>query len=1387
MATEIKLRRGTKAQHDDGSGFTGAEGEVTVDTTDDTLRVHDGSLKGGHVIAKLSDVEASDTLAEMSDVDLTNPADGSLLKYDNASSKWIDSAKLTETATGIDVTGTVTADGVKLGDNEKIQLGDTANPDLEIYHNGSHSVIDVTGTGNLILTGSTVEVKNSDNNVKIVSEDGATGAVKLSHGNTQGEQLATTATGINVTGELTTDSIRMGTDQAITFNTDNSNYSQLKRTAAGNTFLSEVGSGEMIIQGQSLSLRNEDSDVIYRHDANAAELYHRNGDNAGIKLQTTNAGIDVTGTVTADGVSLANDKRITLGAEAGSNYLEIFESSTGNGVIKQVGAGDFAIQGHAIQVKDDDGNLRFQGTNGALGNAFLYYGADATPKLNTVTNGINVTGTVTADGLDLGDAGVIRLGNQVNGDLKIYHNGSHSYIADVGTGVLSIESNGENIALHDSANARNMARFTVGGAASLNWAGGTGTGTKLATTAAGIDVTGAVKSTKGFYTDYKNHGDFPTTDSWYTIAICKGRDAVTTIQRASGEFIVVDNTDAAGHETVRFTASELFAQDALISVSEYLSYSATSINRFRIKSGNAFEGSALQVYASATAADLGVTLINDPYLQSNEGGWHLLDAPVIDSSDPSTLEGAGRTLGYAAGDDVNVRAWDWTNFTSKADTGFLNNPTGLTTTSGVSVGGNLEVTGTVTADGVTLDNNQKIKLGGAATPNLEIYETTAGHGLIVQNGAGDLIVKGANYEVRDDDENLRFKATTGVTGAAYLYHGEDGTNKLATTATGIDVKGTIECDTSLQIQSSGSSVDAMPDLYMTNVETAADAQNLGMIHFRGYNDASTPTIESYANIYAQQVDVSDGTEKGKLVFQARNGAGYVEALQVNKDGIDVTGTVKGDSLTIDNGAGLTTAYINSATGASILTVKSTYEGGTEWQNVGVIEVGGHDKAYIDLKKPDTDDTDLRLLHDGNGSLTAFDGDLFLQTSSSNSSGKVALRNGGSAKLETTATGINVTGTVEADAFSGTGNTAITDFITDVSASNNDTTVPTTAAVKSYVDNNDGDTTYTGGTGLTLDGTTFNVDAAQTQITSLGTLSGLTTGATTVNGPLIATNDYHQFRSTNTTQTNMPLIEVFRDKEITASGSTPLGGFVFTGRNEDDRKVSYGSFFCNSTGQDDDGEHKASLVFTVADGSGAADPFTNYTDNSFQSGHSVALNIGADYFITTGYLKSNVGELKLGGKQSILESPDAYNDQSSYDLHMPNAAKAKVMSIGGMGPFDGFIGANQSVAQMLQYRGQHMVSSGGPFEFELPACVASSTISTSTANVGDIWQITNIYGSAITIDRDGSGTTQNVYYLPSLTLSAFTNNPTLAVGGTMTLQAVSDSTWLILNYTGLTDA
>ena len=48
MATQVQYRRGTSTEN---NAFTGAVGEITVDTTAKTLRIHDGSTAGGSNIA----------------------------------------------------------------------------------------------------------------------------------------------------------------------------------------------------------------------------------------------------------------------------------------------------------------------------------------------------------------------------------------------------------------------------------------------------------------------------------------------------------------------------------------------------------------------------------------------------------------------------------------------------------------------------------------------------------------------------------------------------------------------------------------------------------------------------------------------------------------------------------------------------------------------------------------------------------------------------------------------------------------------------------------------------------------------------------------------------------------------------------------------------------------------------------------------------------------------------------------------------------------------------------------------------------------------------------------------------------------------------------------
>ena len=59
MAKKLQLRRGTTSQH---SSFTGAVGEVTVDTDKDSLVVHDGSTAGGHPLAKSADITGKASL-----------------------------------------------------------------------------------------------------------------------------------------------------------------------------------------------------------------------------------------------------------------------------------------------------------------------------------------------------------------------------------------------------------------------------------------------------------------------------------------------------------------------------------------------------------------------------------------------------------------------------------------------------------------------------------------------------------------------------------------------------------------------------------------------------------------------------------------------------------------------------------------------------------------------------------------------------------------------------------------------------------------------------------------------------------------------------------------------------------------------------------------------------------------------------------------------------------------------------------------------------------------------------------------------------------------------------------------------------------------------------
>ena len=126
MAKQLKLRRGSTSQH---SSFTGAEGEVTVDTDKETLVVHDGSTAGGHPVAAedMANVSSSDIAGRLandsiatskiaagtlpSDVTVAsvNLVDGTVVNADIDSGAEIANSKLADSGVSANTYGSSTA------------------------------------------------------------------------------------------------------------------------------------------------------------------------------------------------------------------------------------------------------------------------------------------------------------------------------------------------------------------------------------------------------------------------------------------------------------------------------------------------------------------------------------------------------------------------------------------------------------------------------------------------------------------------------------------------------------------------------------------------------------------------------------------------------------------------------------------------------------------------------------------------------------------------------------------------------------------------------------------------------------------------------------------------------------------------------------------------------------------------------------------------------------------------------------------------------------------------------------------------------------------------------------------------------------------------------
>jgi hypothetical protein len=133
MTKQVQRRRGTSTQH---TSFTGAEGEISVNTTNKSIHVHDGTTAGGVEAARAD-------LANVSDTSLNNALSGNTL------------ASLT--ITSADINGG-TVDGAVIGGSSAAAITGTT----------------ITATGDVTITDKIIHSGDTDTAIRFPAADTVT-------------------------------------------------------------------------------------------------------------------------------------------------------------------------------------------------------------------------------------------------------------------------------------------------------------------------------------------------------------------------------------------------------------------------------------------------------------------------------------------------------------------------------------------------------------------------------------------------------------------------------------------------------------------------------------------------------------------------------------------------------------------------------------------------------------------------------------------------------------------------------------------------------------------------------------------------------------------------------------------------------------------------------------------------------------------------------------------------------------------------------------------------------------------------------------------------------------------------------------------------------------
>jgi hypothetical protein len=267
----------------------------------------------------------------------------------------------------IDINSDLTISGnLYLPDNSKAIFGD--NDDLQIYHDGLNSYISEVGTGELVI-----QARDA-----VTIEDGTSGDnyIYMQRGNkvalfyAGAETLATTATGIDVTGSVTADGLLSGTTATYEIGSSSNLWTNVWLKNGGRVYFGDTGTAIYGSSSLDIITFSTATSERMRIDANGNLLVGRTAATSA-KLHLENA-TDVHMDMNSTG-----DNRGKLGSKANDFYIG-HSSSAANIIFKKnIGSDDHpADNGDETMRIDGSGNLLVGKTSVAFSTAGIELKAD---------------------------------------------------------------------------------------------------------------------------------------------------------------------------------------------------------------------------------------------------------------------------------------------------------------------------------------------------------------------------------------------------------------------------------------------------------------------------------------------------------------------------------------------------------------------------------------------------------------------------------------------------------------------------------------------------------------------------------------------------------------------------------------------------------------------------------------------------------------------------------------------------------------------------------------------------------------------------------------------------------------------------------------------------